>query len=80
LEAARRELNGEVVKLRPDGKPYDHVAEVRQTQNKLQHRIDALKRLIGDTRVSEADKAIAQQELSEASRLLDHSKQWVPRR
>ena len=79
LDAARRELNGEVVKYRPDGKPYNHVAEVRETQTKLLHRIDVLKRMVGDTRLSDAEKAAAQSELSEASTLLDRSKHYVPK-
>jgi hypothetical protein len=79
LDAARRELNGEVVKTKSTGVPWDHVDEVRNAQDGLVNRIGQLKRLLGDSRVSASDKAQFQAELSEASRLLDHSEQFVPR-
>jgi hypothetical protein len=79
LDAARRELDGEVVARKPDGTPWDHVDEVRNAQRGLVRRIDQLKRLLGDSRVSDADRAGYQSELSEASKLLDHSEQFVPR-
>ncbi|TCO62994.1 polymorphic toxin type 28 domain-containing protein [Actinocrispum wychmicini] len=79
LDAAKRELNGEVVARKPDGTPWDHVDEVRNAQRGLVNRINQLKRQLGDSRLSDADRATAQEELSEASRLLDHSEQYVPR-
>jgi hypothetical protein len=79
LDAARRELDGEVVARKSDGTPWDHVDEVRNAQRGLVRRIDQLKRLLGDSRVSDADRAGYQSELSEASKLLDHSEQFVPR-
>jgi uncharacterized protein YukE len=79
LDAARRELNGEVVARKPDGTPWDHVDEVQNAQRGLVNRINQLKKQLGDSRLSDADKAAAQEELSEASRLLDHSEQYVPR-
>ncbi|EPH07262.1 hypothetical protein HMPREF1531_00320 [Propionibacterium sp. oral taxon 192 str. F0372] len=78
LDAARRELDGEVVARKPDGTPWNHVHEVRDAQNGLRNRIEVLKRRIGDTRLTEAQRNEAQAELSEASRLLDHSKGYVP--
>jgi uncharacterized protein YukE len=79
LDAARRELNGEVVARKPNGQPWDHVDEVRNAQRGLVRRIDQLKQLLGDSRVAEADRAAYEAELSEASRLLDYSEQFVPR-
>ncbi|AGL14300.1 hypothetical protein L083_0790 [Actinoplanes sp. N902-109] len=79
LDGARRELNGEVVARKSDGTPWDHVDEVRNAQRGLVNRIKQLKREIGDSRSSEEQRAAAQEELSEASRLLDHSEQYVPR-
>lgn len=79
LDAARRELDGEVVATKPDGTPWDHLDEVRNAQRGLANRIDQLKRQLGDSRISEADRSALQSELSEASRLLDHSEQFVPR-
>lgn len=79
LDAARRELNGEVVATKSTGVPWDHVDEVRNAQDGLVNRIGQLKRLLGDSRVSASDRAQYQAELSEASRLLDYSEQFVPR-
>ena len=79
LDAARRELDGEVVARKPTGQPWDHVDEVRNAQRGLVNRISQLKRLLGDPRTSAADQSAYQSELSEASRLLDHSEQYVPR-
>jgi hypothetical protein len=79
LDAARRELNGEVVARKPTGEPWDHVDEVRNAQRGLVRRIDQLKRLLGDSRSSAEDRAAYQSELSEASKLLDYSEQFVPR-
>jgi hypothetical protein len=79
LDAARRELKGEVVARKADGTPWDHVDEVRNAQRGLVRRIGQLKRLLEDQRISGADRSSYESELSEASRLLDHSEQFVPR-
>jgi hypothetical protein len=79
LDAARRELNGEVVATKSTGTPWDHVNEVRNAQDGLVNRIGQLKRLLGDSRVSVSDHVQYEAELSEASRLLDYSEQFVPR-
>lgn len=78
LDAARRELNGETVATKGDGTPWDHVGEVRDAQRGLLNRIDQLKRMLSDSRVSDEARSAAQAELSEASRLLDYSRQFVP--
>jgi hypothetical protein len=81
LDAARRELKGEVVRVNPrTGKPYDHVTEVRSAQQGLQNRIEQIKRQLGSpsSRLSEAQRADLTRELGDASRLLDYSKQFVP--
>jgi hypothetical protein len=46
LDAARQELAGEVAR-KSSGVPYDHVAEVRQTQTRLLKRILAINRQLG---------------------------------
>lgn len=79
LDAARRELQGEVVARRPDGEPFDHVTKVRQGQRGLVSRITELQRLLGDTRTTETQRPALEAELSEASRLLDHTERFVPR-
>jgi hypothetical protein len=79
LDAARRELDGEIVARKPDGTPWDHVREVREAQLGLVNRINRLKRQLGDSRTANVDKPALQAELAEASRLLDHSEGFVPR-
>ncbi len=79
LDAARRELDGEVVARRADGTPYDHVDEVRNAQRGLANRIDVLNRRLGNPNLTAAERADMQAELGEASRLLDHTEGYVPR-
>jgi hypothetical protein len=79
LDGARRELAGEVVARKSGGDPWNHVKEVREAQDGLTNRIQQLKRQLGDSRSTPDDRARAQSELSEASRLLDYSRQFVPR-
>ena len=79
LDGARRELNGEVVARKGDGTPWDHVTEVREAQNGLSNQINRLKRQLSDSRLAPEDRPAIEAELSEASRLLDYSEQWVPR-
>lgn len=79
LDAARRELNGEVVATKPDGTPWDHVNEVKDAQNGLIKRIGQLNRRLSWPGLSAEERPLVEAELSEASRLLDHSEQYVPR-
>ncbi|MFD9889741.1 putative T7SS-secreted protein [Amycolatopsis sp. NPDC059027] len=79
LDAARRELNGEVVARKGDGTPWDHVKEVKEAQNGLLNQVNKLKRMLNDSRLSPEDRPGIENELSEASKLLDYSEQWVPR-
>lgn len=79
LDAARRELNGETVATKPDGTPWDHVDEVQNAQRGLVNRIAQINRQLGDSRLSAAGRAALTGELSEASKLLDYSEQFVPR-
>ncbi|MGW7532408.1 putative T7SS-secreted protein [Amycolatopsis sp. NPDC054798] len=79
LDGARREAAGEVVKRKSSGVPYDHVDEVRNAQDGLVKRIDRLKRMLGDSRLKPDDRPPLESELSEASKILDYSEQWLPR-
>jgi hypothetical protein len=78
LDAARRELMGEVVKTKRDGTSFDHVTEVKNAQASLRKRINDLKRRLGYLRCPPEERAAAEQELSEASKLLDQSEWYVP--
>ena len=71
IDAVKRERMGEVVKMKPNGTPFDHVKKYRQEQDRVRNQIGQLKRIMGDTRCSADDKTTAQQELANASKLLD---------
>ena len=79
LDGARRELRGEVVKLKSSGRPWDHVKEVRQAQRGLETKIQSIKRRLTHPSTSVDQRAALEIELGEASRLLDHSRLFVPR-
>jgi hypothetical protein len=79
LDAAARELRGEVVSRRPDGKPYDHVDEVRNAQKGLMSRIQSINNALSSPTTDPIQRYFLQRELSQASRLLDHSEEFVPR-
>jgi hypothetical protein len=79
LNAARRELNGEIVARKPDGTPWDHVSEVRDAQRGLINIIDRVQRQLGNPSLTQAERAALVMDLSRASRLLDHSESFVPR-
>ena len=79
LEAARDELSGKTVKLRPDGNPFDHINEVYETQRNLLKRIDRLKRELGNPKLTPQQRKKFEGLLGEASRLLDYSESFSPR-
>ncbi len=78
LEAAQRELRGEVVKLKSDGTPYDHVGKVKDIQRGLKNTIAKMQAELRKPSCSPAQRAQAQRVISEASRLLDYSEKYVP--
>ncbi|GAA4887159.1 polymorphic toxin-type HINT domain-containing protein [Streptomyces coeruleoprunus] len=79
LDAAKRELAGEVVARKSDGTPWDHVAEVRDAQNGLLKRMHQIKVQISKVGVDDPSFPGLQAELSQASKLLDYSEKYVPR-
>jgi len=78
LNAARRELDGEVVKRKPDGTPWDHVHEVIDAQTGLYRRINDLKAMMSRYPPSSAEYAHMQELLSDMSKALDKSREFVP--
>lgn len=80
LDAARRELQGEVVARRSDGTPFNHVGEVREAQRGLFKRIQSINNRLGNPEIDASERDLLQKELGEASRLLDYSEKFVPRR
>src|SRR5262249_13540579 len=78
LDAARRELRGEVVARKPDGTPHNHVGKVKDAQRGLKNTIAAMEKDLSSPGCSTAQRAQAQSVISEASRLLDYSEKYVP--
>ena len=79
LEAAAREIKGEVVKLKPNGTPFDHVQEVAGTQQGLRNLIADVTKQLNSGKLSEADTVVMEDLLSRASRALDYSEKYVPK-
>jgi hypothetical protein len=80
LDAARREAMGEVVAVKPNGMPYDHIPKVQAGQQGLLNRIEELKAALADAYVTgRRDPAALISELSQASRHLDYSETFLPR-
>jgi Bacterial toxin 28 len=80
LDAARRELTGEIVQTKPDGVAWDHIGEVQDSQEGLDNQIERINRRLGWPDLPPDERATLEKYLGEASRLLDHSEQFVPRR
>jgi len=78
LSAAGRERKGQVVSRKADGKPFDHVSEVRNAQRGLRKRIVRIKRQLGDSSLSQTQREALTRELGEASRMLDRTRSAVP--
>lgn len=79
LRAGARELKGEVVKFRRDGKPFNHVKEVNETQQKLKKAVDTLRRdVIANPKASPKQVKEAEKLVSRASKLLDKTEEFVP--
>jgi len=79
LDAARREMKGEVVARKPNGVPWNHVQELSDAQNGLMKRISKLKQTISDPKISQDARKAAEKELGDASRLLDKTEEFLPR-
>jgi len=71
IQAALREARGEVVALRSDGKPFDHIKELREAAAGLKNDLVKTKELLGSGKLDDAATDAAQRALSEGSKLLD---------
>ncbi|WP_353963378.1 polymorphic toxin type 28 domain-containing protein [Streptomyces sp. NBC_00091] len=79
LDAAKRELGGEVVARKADGTPWDHVSEVRDAQTGLLNHMHQIKVQMSKAGVDHPSFSSLQSEFSQASKLLDCSEKYVPR-
>lgn len=70
-DAAIREARGEVVARRVDGKPYDHINEIRETANGLRGDIRRIDRQLGRDDLPQSTRDTLQSARGEASKLLD---------
>ena len=77
VRAANREQQGEVVSLKPDGTPHNHVKKVNHYQGGLKNRIARLQDLLGDSSASHQQKMHAQRLLSKASKFLDQTERYI---
>lgn len=78
LDAARREIGGEVVARKADGTPYDHITEVANSQQGVVNEIQAMERKLGHPGLEEQTRVDTTDRLSRYSRFLDYTEQWVP--
>ncbi len=80
LDAARRELAGEVVKRKVStGKPWDHVQEVRQAQTGLRNTINSIKNRLSYPQLDSAERPGLMADLARASRIYDRSIKFLPK-
>ena len=71
FDAALREARGEVVARRPDGKPFDHINDIRETAQGLRGDIRGIRSQLNREGVSATTRSLLQNALSRASRMLD---------
>ena len=77
-KAAYREQQGEVISVKPDGTPHNHVKKVQNIQGGLKKTIAGLQDVIGDPTLSRHQKIRAQRLLSRSSKMLDYSEHLIP--
>ncbi len=80
LSAAQKELKGQQIPLAKErGKTYNHIEKVENAQEGLSKLISRINRRLGFEKLPELERKALEQELSKASRLLDHTEMFVPR-
>jgi hypothetical protein len=80
LKAAEQELKSNQIDLaKQRGVTYNHVKKVEQAQEGLEKLIENINNRLGFPNLSDLERKALQEELAKASKLLDHTKQFVPR-
>jgi len=79
IAGAVRDLAGKPILNPQTGRPYEHLTEVRQAERGLVNAIERLKNVLGDPRLTDAQRAQVQRELGEVSKFLDSVEKVVPR-
>ena len=73
VRAAAKEKAGEILKRKPDGAPFDHLGETRRAMAGAKDHIINLKKHLSDPNLSQADRAVIEEELRLLSRMLDQA-------
>jgi RHS repeat-associated protein len=72
IEAAARELKGEIVKINPaTGRAFDHVKKVQEAMEGLKNQIGELNKFLSDPQLSDKARKAIKEKLSKASKKLD---------
>jgi hypothetical protein len=80
LRAAQIESNGGQIPLAQErGITYDHITKVKRAQRGLADHIGDINVRLGWPKLADLERQALQQELSEASKLLDYTKQFLKR-
>ncbi len=78
-QAAAREARGEVVARRPDGRPYDHIADVRQATRALRSDLIRSERLLRSGNLSPESAASLRSASARGQRLLNEAESVLRR-
>ncbi|MBW8308721.1 MAG: VENN motif pre-toxin domain-containing protein [Candidatus Paracaedibacteraceae bacterium] len=79
LNAARKEMKGEPIDLAKQlGVTYDHLTKVDNAQKGLRNHIHNINKRLEYNELPMAERQALQKELSKASKLLDHTRRFVP--
>lgn len=70
-QAAGREAAGRIVKLKPDGTPFNHLREFLEAREGVKNSISKLQSMLGSGKLSDAEHAFAKYLMAKYSKALD---------
>jgi len=73
FQAAQKEAQGIVVALGPDGKPFDHIGEIRQSLNGLKNSATTLTNALKDSNLSQAGREAIQNNLRQINSAINET-------
>lgn len=80
LNAAKIELQGKQIDLAIErGTNFDHISKVEASQRGLLNHIEDINSRLSHPGLPTIERKVLETELSKASKLLDHTEQFVPR-
>ncbi len=81
LRAALRELKGEQIeKAIERGVKYDHIQKVQKAQEGLEGLIESIKNRMSYPKTPQNEFELLKKELSDATKLLNRSREFVPKK